>query len=280
LPRVAVVGGNGWLGSQLIRALATDPLLDVDSLRIDGTKSKSGFVRTNDFSLYSKIICLVGGRRLNAYEYEMDFSALSFLMRVSAEVGIPVIHLGSAAEIGNPPGGDLDPKGVPSKPTSQYGEWKLRATELVIDSSEENCVLRLFNVAGFPLKQSTAFQMLVGPFVELTSNVTVRTPGLLFVRDYLDVKTICGAIREACFQDLRGMYDLCSGVGVRASEIIEWAEEATGLRASISISGDVDKSEVIGNNSKIEAALGQQLRCDWSSLRQQLRRERAGQRRM
>jgi nucleoside-diphosphate-sugar epimerase len=224
---------------------------------------------------YSKIICLVGGRRTNASEYEGDFTALRLLMQSAAIVNTPVVQIGSASEIGMPPGGGKVLELSDSLPTSDYGEWKLRATKLAISSSSENCVLRLFNVAGFPLKRATAFQMLVGPFLEQDSEVLVRTPGVSFVRDYLDIDTICTAVIEACKLGLQGLYNVCSGHGVVAQEIIEWAEQITGQRARIEISGDIDYSEVVGNNTRITGALGHDLRCNWQTLREQIGSEGA-----
>jgi nucleoside-diphosphate-sugar epimerase len=239
------------------------------SLTIDTDQGPQALIDKNDLASFSAVVCLIGGRRQEVSGYMSDLRSVDLLVQAAGIVGVPVVHIGSASEVGLPEGatGVLEHREV--APFSEYGKWKLRATQLVLSGSPDNCVLRLFNVAGFPLKTGTAFHMLLSPFLSSSDPVVVTTPGLGFVRDYLDVRTICQTISEVCDARLSGLFNLSSGQGKSATEIVDWAQSIRRCQVEIRNSGRIDDSVIVGSNYNLAQSLGHPLECDWEYLRTQ-----------
>ena len=236
MPRIAVLGGSGWLGSRLLAELGDAPGVEVISpprIAVEGaTPAGLRSLLSPDESL--AVVNCVGVIR--GTDEQIDSANLDFvrvLMQSLEGSGAYLVQVGSAAEYGDPGSADPIPETRPTHPVTVYGRSKALATALVHDRSDW-CVVRPFNGIDRDMtpinplgeiREKVRAARESGGEVELWSAATVRDH---VSRDFL-ARSLAWAARERP----AGVFNLCSGVGLSYREIAEAMAEISGGRLPI-----------------------------------------------
>lgn len=273
---IVIVGGGGWLGSALVCALGAAPAEAavggqgsgvVTAGRVPVPGDPDHWAAAHGLDDTSVVINAVGGISRESGDLaarHVDVPRL--LARACASVGARLVHLGSAAECGfGEPGERMDER-RPPRPVSPYGRAKLAGTEEVLTQGGNCCVVRIFNIAGWPLTRGTVFDHLVRPFCDSGEVVSVETPGLDFHRDYCDRATVAGAIIELAHSSATGLVHLCTGTATSGRQLIDWCAQSSGRRVQLQVRTPADTSWVVGDDSRLRTLLHRPLVCNWPAL--------------
>jgi nucleoside-diphosphate-sugar epimerase len=118
---------------------------------------------------------------------------------------IRLVHLGSAAEYGCQPAGVPIAESASPSPVSEYGRYKLAATELIIDAAEQGhldgTVLRVFNPVGAGAPVSSLAGRVAGILRDAvaTGLDAIRLGPLSASRDFVAADDVAGAAARAAF---------------------------------------------------------------------------------
>lgn len=134
------------------------------------------------------------------------------------------IYISTASVYGNPTIVPT-PETAPIKLTNAYAESKWLGEQLFQDQT----ILRLSNVYGINQRASNPYCGVIGRFVEsLAKNKPIEIIGDgEQTRDFTYVGDVCDAVSEVIKQDVRGTYNIASGVETSILSLafhFEWAE--------------------------------------------------------
>jgi GDP-4-dehydro-6-deoxy-D-mannose reductase len=188
-----------------------------------------------------------------------NVTALAYL--IDALDGVHVTKLlviGSSAEYATSDGRETIREAHPLRPASAYGISKLRQFELAQKALE----------SGMPIVYGRPFN-LIGPGVSCTTavgDITKRLaeamrkggPQVLEVgdldkwRDYLDVRDAAAACAVLLERGAPGVYNLCSGVPVRLSDVVDKLVALAGGRISLRrVERGESQRYVVGDASRL-----------------------------
>ena len=146
------------------------------------------------------------------------------------------------------------------EPITPYGTTKLMGSEFVqkvsLDLKLPSTVLNLFNVYGPMESEHRLFTRVIDSGLKRKAAV-YSDPDL--VRDFVYVKDVCEAFVRAAHTVGGGMYNVCTGVGTKLSEVAEIAREEFDLKQEPTYTGitkDTDRFPLVGSNKKMYTAFG------------------------
>jgi len=156
--------------------------------------------------------------------HEANVTLVGAIAEATTAIGARLVHLGSAAEYGDP--GPLPVcETTPCSPISAYGRTKLAGTQLVMGARERGTdavVLRPFNVIGPGLAAE-------GPVGELVASVRRLPPGggtvaignATMVRDFISLDFVARCALAAASADrlVAPVINVCSGRGLSLEEL-------------------------------------------------------------
>ncbi len=150
----------------------------------------------------------------------------TWLVGVLAGSGVRFVHLGSAAEYGDPGSADPVPETADVHPVGPYGETKWAGSRAVLDARAaglDAVVARGFNLVSHRLAP-------VSPLHQFVSDVTALPPegGEVEVwwpdtiRDHILLADLAVAVARLAEADVvPDIVNVCAGVGVRFGDIVE-----------------------------------------------------------
>jgi GDP-4-dehydro-6-deoxy-D-mannose reductase len=135
--------------------------------------------------------------------------------------------MGSAAEYGDCFESKLITEKMMGRVDSQYGLVKLLQTQTALyfaRAGQDVMVARLFNILGAGLPRSTAVGRFASDIVRTehgSGPMKLETGNLGAIRDYLDVRDICSALRALSEHGRSGeIYNVCSQKGVVIRDLL------------------------------------------------------------
>ena len=158
----------------------------------------------------------------------------------------------------------------PTEPNNVYAEQKLEAEEQISlifkDCPEKLCIVRVFSVLDWNVADFT----LGGGIKKLISdNSNSKLNYIDDIRDFLTPYSIANALISITNESLlTGIVNLSTGVGLTIKDAAKIMLEGSGykLPANRIISGNSEYPYVVGDNSKLKAALPD-LNLKWSPSR-------------
>lgn len=250
---LAVVGASGFLGRALARAADARglPLTAVDrELRALEQAAAPGTVVVNAAGRVE-----AGDDELRAAHVELPRR----LGRRCLELGLPLLHVGSAAEYG-PPQGDLAREDDPEQPVSPYGVSKLAGCRALQELAQEGLrvtVARVFNVVG-------GYDERIDPISEFAAviqgnpspvDLPVRDPSL--VRDFAGVDWVADRLVDlAAHAGTHAVVNVCTGRGTSFAELIEAMAQSSGKQVRVTSTAPGGLARVVGDPSRLRALLG------------------------
>ncbi|MFD9443867.1 NAD-dependent epimerase/dehydratase family protein [Streptomyces sp. NPDC060006] len=258
---VAVIGGTGWLGRQLVPALAATGRQVLVLARNEpahplAADARHSFLRfdlsTSKPADTARLLAGAGvGLVVNATDAanatdgwdrsEAEFArtnvrGVESLLSALREIPRPVrlVHLGTVHEYGPVPRGTVVDETTVPQPAHAYARTKLAGSDAVLDAARagqvEAVVLRLTSVSG-PHPSPASF---LGKLLHGLCEATVEDPAVFRVtdatRDFVDVEDVADAVVRAGDADLSGRaVNIGSGAATRIGEVVSVLREVSGL---------------------------------------------------
>ncbi|MCC6686139.1 MAG: NAD(P)-dependent oxidoreductase [Fimbriimonadaceae bacterium] len=206
--RTLVLGADGFIGRHLMPQLG-------DAIAYQGNICDLASLDEAMRQAEPEIVINLAGLFRGTREEMVGVNATGAInaFKIANAYGARFITAGSAAEYGPVPPEPVREDRV-CKPTSDYGQSKLMATEVVLDSA---CVFRPSNIIG----PSMSKELLLGNVVaQLKSGAKkVAVSSLHTIRDYVDVRDVASAI-VILMNAPPGVRNVSSGVGTSTKALL------------------------------------------------------------
>lgn len=175
--------------------------------------------------------------------------------------GVRLVHVGSAAEYGDPGTDDRIAESHPLAPRGDYAESKAAGSRVVVDARDaglDATVARVFNLVGPALSA-------VSPLHQFLTDVTALAPGggtieLWWpdtVRDFLLLDDLGEALARLALADRSvDVVNVCSGVGISFGEIARAMAAAQGKPIEIVSLERPGIPAVVGDPSRLHQLTG------------------------
>lgn len=279
MPRVLVIGADGYLGRNVLVALRTRPDLRVRAatrsgggdvcLDLAGHPGHVAAVLTEEMpDVVVNCAGAVSGTEaeLTAANVTGPATLVTALARVAP--GIRLVHLGSAAEYGATEIGVPVTEDMPATPVSAYGRSKLAGTRLVVlgrSAGLDTVVLRVFNPIGPHSPTASLPGRVVSELVRaVATRDDIHLGPLSSVRDFVDVRDIARAVLAAVGAATldQPILNLGSGVGTPVRSIVDELATVAGFTGSVvESSAGSDRSAAVPWQRADISAIGGAL--DW-----------------
>jgi NDP-hexose 4-ketoreductase len=260
-----MVIGAGWVGAAVVEALGTDGpapvvidipthpwLVDRDAAATERLRAElaAGGI--------DRVVNATG--RLRGTDEEMEAANVAFprwLVDALAGTGVRLVHLGSAAEYGDPGSADPVSETAPCRPRGAYGETKYAGSQAVLAARAaglEATVARGFNLVSAHLAPvSPLAQWLTDVAALPPSGGTIEVWEADTVRDYVLLSDLAGGLAALAAHDgpLPDVVNLCSGVGLRYGDVVAAMVADAGKTAEVVSLGQGGIMTVIGDPRRL-----------------------------
>lgn len=252
--QILVTGGNGFVGSHLVKALKKGHEVDVLSNKPGkGVIAKDIRDKDLDLSGYNIIYHLAAfsspshcrGNEAEAWDVNVG-GTRNILAHMSK--GQKIIF-SSSAQLYDKYSGKVHQESEQPKPANFYGLTKLVCEHLIQWYSHQKnlsfCNLRFFNIYGPGQFSGFLIPDVISKF-RAGGSVEIRNPDAVLDLIYID--NAVEAFIKA--QELEGTFNVCSGKGIKVREVYEAIGERMGV-AFKSPKASGKRNALVGDNSKI-----------------------------
>jgi len=203
--------------------------------------------------------------RLRGTEDEMHAANVAFsrwLVAALAGTGVRLVHLGSAAEYGDPGSAEPVAETATCRPEGLYGETKHAGTLAVLGARAaglDATVARGFNLVSAHLAPVSPLAQWLRDVAALPdSGGTIEVWEADTVRDYILLADMAAGLAELAVHDgpLPEVVNLCSGVGLRYGDVVAAMVSAAGKSAEVVSLGQGGIMTVIGDNRLLTELTG------------------------
>lgn len=260
--------GSGFVGEAVRRRLAGAPDLEVVAMPTGSLRS-----RDEDATRELRAAVADGGARavvntaglLRGSDDELHDANVAWPTWLAEAVlpgtGARLVHLGSAAEYGDPGSAEPVPETAPVHPVGAYGTTKWAGSRAVLaarDGGLDAVVARGFNLVGpkvaevSPLHQ---FARDVAALPDAGGEVEVWWPAT--VRDFILTDDLAaGLARLALVPDVPDLVNMCAGVAIRFDEIVMAMASERGVDVTVRSLDRPGIPAVVGDPSRLREATG------------------------
>jgi nucleoside-diphosphate-sugar epimerase len=262
---LVVIGADGWIGSRVLArssgvaiGVARRPAPGSDHL---AAPDLVALRQVLTLSSPSVVVNCAGTSHGDAVALrDANVALVAGLVDMSSDLGARLVHLGSAAEYGDP-GPVPVAETSPCRPVSPYAVSKLLATEIVLAARAggfDAVVLRPFNIIG-------PGHAPAGPVSELVKAVQALPPAggelvlgnAAMVRDYVSLDFVADVVLAAATRPVgRPVLNVCSGRGLSLGDLAVAVAAAAGRTASVRSRDWPVLPSVVGDPSLLRTELG------------------------
>lgn len=283
--RIVVTGAGGQLGSALGDAIACLPGVEIFAfvrrgrpsfpvtrvLKLDLTDDRALGMALKE--VRPEIVVHAAGRtRGTAYELFRDNAAATVALAEAILQSAPeaiLTALGSAAEYGLRPAGQIIDEHTPCRPNSIYGHSKLAAAAYLASAAQRGLrhnLVRVFNPVGVV----NSPDQVLGAFIERALRAATEPPPRVVrmgrldaVRDFVVVDDLVRLVLRLIEERAAGeTVNACSGEGRRVRDLVEFVAALSGLDLSIVEEGspplDDRPDAAVGDPTKFKTLTGLQ----------------------
>lgn len=240
-----LVLGEGWLGGAVIRAArsrtgvsSVDPPLDPVLAPRDAA-ARAGMRRLVTSSGATAIVnaCgLANGEGAALQDANVEFPR--WLCETIGDLGVPLVHIGSASEYGDPGSPAPVDEAAPARPAGAYATTKAAGTEVVLaarSSGLDATVARVFNVVGHPVPAASPLHQWISDLRALGpdgGDVAVWWPAT--VRDFVAIDDVAESLVDlALLGERPELVNVCSGTGLAYGDIVRALAARLGVEARV-----------------------------------------------
>lgn len=202
--------------------------------------------------------------RLRGTDAQMTDANIDFptwLVDVLAGSGVRFVHLGSAAEYGDPGSADPIPETHTVAPQGIYGESKWAGTAEVLEARAaglDAVVARGFNLVSSKVAPVSPLYQFVTDVTKLPpegGNVELWWPATF--RDHIMLDDLAAGVAGlAVIQNVPDIVNICSGIGVRFDAIVRAIAREQGKPITITSLNKPGIPAVVGDNSRLRDLCG------------------------
>jgi nucleoside-diphosphate-sugar epimerase len=227
-----LVLGSGFVGTAVAAELIPDHEVGVrdipDHPELARRDTAAERLIRNEVAAGATAVVNTCGRLVGTPEQMHDANVAfpTWLVRVLTGTDVRFVHLGSAAEYGDPGSADPVPETAEVHPVGVYGETKWAGSRAVLDARAaglDAVVARGFNLVSHRLAPVSPLHQFVADVMALPpegGEVEVWWPDT--IRDHILLRDLAVAVaRLAEAEVVPDIVNLCSGVGVRFGDIVE-----------------------------------------------------------
>ncbi len=271
MPGVVVLG-SGFVGSAVAAALegeagVTDvAVLDIPTHPALGRRDGEarGLVLAEIEHLDATAVVNTAGL-LRGTDNEMVAANVSFPTWLVDEVlpgsGVRFVHLGSAAEYGDPGSADPIPETAPVAPKGIYGESKWAGSSAVLAARGRGLdavVARGFNLVAAQLPAVSPLHQFLSDVRDLPpEGGTVELWWPTTVRDFIQLADLAAVVaRLARLDEVPDIVNVCSSVGVAFADIVMALGRSMGKPVEITSLDRPGIEAVIGDNTRLRDLTG------------------------
>lgn len=268
MTRFLVIGARGFIGHRVLHDLqAFGPAVGVSRHDVPGLQR----IHTGDpaalrqaFDELQPDVVVNAAGVLMGPEDELVDANVRLVTRLLDEVvprQLRFIHIGSAAELGNPSTSKPVREDFDCHPLSAYGRTKLEATDLVRQAHADGAlvtVARVFNTVG---PRQTVIQPLGDVMRQIrslpASGGRIEVGNAEVVRDFVSVAFVARAIAALAQSDLsEPVVNVCSGQPRTVRELVAAMLRLQGVTAEIVDNSEPAIQHVVGDPSLLEKLTG------------------------
>ncbi len=264
-----VILGSGFVGATIARAVGADReirVLDIPTHPVLADRDEAGvrLIRDEIERVGATAVVNTAGR-IRGTDDEMHAANVAWpawlTNVVLAGSDVRFVHVGSAAEYGDPGSADPIPESGPTVPSGVYGETKLAGSLAVLDTRRaglDAVVARVFNLVASPLP-------VVSPLHQFLTDVTALPPegGVVELwwpetaRDFILLDDLAAAVAAlAMLDDVPEIVNVCSGTAVTFAAIVTAIAARQGKRVEIRSLERPGIPAVIGDASLLGSLTG------------------------
>jgi nucleoside-diphosphate-sugar epimerase len=265
-PRVVVIGASGWIGRRVAELAGDHTVGLVRDVNHAGPRSLVASspreVATTLRRLAPSVVINCAGRQRGT-DQELAASnvdLVALIAEVTGGLGSRLIHLGSAAEYGDPGPAPVS-ETADCEPLSAYGATKLAGTQAVTAARSQGAdavVLRPFNVVGPGARTEGPVSDLVRAVRDLPSAGGEVTLGnATMVRDFVTLDFVVRAVLLAIGRSVAApVLNVCTGQGLTLGALGLALAEHRAVPAVIRSLGWPVLPHVVGDPTLLQAELG------------------------
>jgi len=247
MKKILLVGKNSFIGYQLLIDLSQTNMVDcISHLNIDDVK-------------YDDYDCVINcsihpDYRNQSYNFEKDMD-----LKISRQFSGNFIMISSRKVYGTNDNLLEYTEDSPYNPSDYYG-WNKTITEKILTTEHENVtILRASNVFGFEYKRNSYMGFLINQLKNKGSIEIDISP--FTTRDFISVQDVSKLINLVVEKEIKGTYNLSSGVGEMVGYTAEYLIKGYGSGDLISKSKE-RKDQFILDNKKLLNALNIDIEFD------------------
>lgn len=263
---VVVVGSTGWLGEAISAQLDEPfPIAAHEVLRLGWRRSfETAGIRRAEVDAIVNAAGLRAGQPLALSRANVALAEM--LADAADELGIHLVHLGSAAEYGLVPGRVVVSETDEPQPQNDYGRSKLAGTKAAM-RAQRSCVLRVFNAVDSPPQAGSPIADIWGRIergIAAQESIEVLSGGT--VRDYVSRSFIAASVTMAIRTSTTGLFNVCSGTGVSVADLATAVVLLSGSTSAVEDLEVFPASAIVGNPEAWFEAAGLRETLDARSL--------------
>jgi len=194
------------------------------------------------------VMCLAGlksGEKTELYSVNAQLPKL--IVEALEGSGAHVVHVGSAAEYGDPETLLPISEDFTPVPQSYYGASKLEGTQAVL-SYPYSCVLRAFNIFDSEMPRGQVLTEIRDKIESANRSASdVELMSANAVRDFITRNFIVKSLIYAAQHRTSGLFNVCSGVGLSFQDIAEELAHSSQYKLTVRDLGYPCIPTVIGN---------------------------------
>ena len=266
--RVLVIG-SGWVGAGAARAVAARGaevgVIDIPThpWLADRDHAATAALRAELTAIDATAVINTAGL-LRGSDQAMESANVAFptwLVEALGDAGVRLVHIGSAAEYGDPGSAEPIVEASPCNPTGPYGITKHAGTRAVLaarDRGLDAVVGRGFNLVGDRLPPSSPLGQWLTDVAALpiSGGMIEVWEGRTF-RDFILLDDLAAGLAAlAVAPEVPDIVNLCSSTGLHYGEIVESLVSAAGKSAEVRSLGQGGIMAVVGDNRRLESIAG------------------------
>ncbi|WP_329174980.1 MULTISPECIES: NAD-dependent epimerase/dehydratase family protein [unclassified Streptomyces] len=255
--RVLLLGADGFLGRHVAERLLADPAVQLTALgrsddadvRFDLSSGAPGVLARFLDAVHPGVVVNCAGTTRGAAreltrQNTVAVATVCEAMRRSS-IAARLVQLGCGSEYGPSPVGSSTGEDAPPRPGGPYGVSKLAATELVLGSSLDAVVLRVFSPVGPGTPTGAPMGRVAEALRRAMQNgdPELRLGGLAVQRDFIDARDVARAVHAASLSAAQGVVNIGSGRAVRMRDMAAALAHVAGYEGTVR---DLDETQAPG----------------------------------